>query len=491
MKARIAPTRIRFPKLLLLLLACLLPFIGLLLASLEFSELEIYILQGISPICVLFIMLIGIKIREPAYSQLNLVFIFPYSLLSISLLKFFFGLQNIFLSLFIFLLYLGNIIMFFLPAGPKERHKYIFWRACLGLYLFPILFYNMDFVLVRLPLKGFIFLIILALNMLFYARELSRSYFEYKEHKIAGETDFLLLSQILGWILLGIGLNQEVGNWYVVLLFSVFVSISYIICMLEIFQSQSIGKFLILGSTILLLSTLLITMSALRSSDRAYLVVFFSVVTYELLLGVIMYGSFLTKFHKKIRNIVYFGFLCGVFYVIGALPSDFLPEVLSIEVENTNTILLPLSTIIQSLAAVLAILTTFITFVFIYVLSGKRNIVILKGEKNISVEEGAREPASKIADLVLLSFLLTTTLAVGYRLVKIIVSALTRMGSIGKNMSDNNLIIDVIRDSQATFWIVLAYLLIVGSVLIAYHITYRFRWKGMEKLIPELKGFIK
>ena len=489
MKSGIAPKLLGFSdKVTLLLLVCSLPLVSVLMILLNYSNLRvIYALQSISPICALVIMLLGVKNKEIQYlQQLNLIFILPYSFLGISFLKKFFDLQNLFLSLFIVWIYLANSICLNLLASVKEKHqyekhKYAFWRICFSLYLLPLVFYNIDFSSENLSYEKYIFTLILVLSVLFYSVELLRSYFKYKEKNIEKKADFLLLSQIVGYLLLGIGLDFEVGNWFLALPLLAFSNMSYTFYSLECFQTENAPKFVALISTILVFFTLFLNFSMEKDVKKAYLILVFLVLICELYLGIIVHCSFLARFYEKVRFLTYFGFLCGIFYIIGVLPSDFLPEFFFIS-GNVNAILFSLSTIIQSLASVLAILTTFITFVFIYVLTGKRNSFTLK--------EDAGESTSEIADLVLLVFLLNITLALGYRLVKVILSALTAMGVAQSNISALDFISNIIRDSQASFCIVLIYLLIVGCVLIIYHIRYRLEWSKIEELFPGLEKLL-
>lgn len=472
----------------LLLLVCSVPFVGVLMILLNYSDLRvIYALQSISPICALIIMLLGVKNKEIQYlQQLNLIFILPYSFLGVSFLKKFFNLQNPFLSFFIVLLYLANIIILSFLASFKEKnqyekHKYAFWRICFSLYLLPLVFYNIDFSSENLPYKKSIFTLILVLSILFYSVELLRSYLKYKEQNIEKKADFLLLSQILGYLLLGIGLDFEIENWYLTLPLLVFSNISYTFYSLEYFQTENAPRFVALVSAILVLFTLFLNFPMEKDVRKAYLILIFLVLICELYLGIIVHCSFLAGFYERVKFLMYFGFLCGIFYIIGVLPSDFLPEI-SLISGNMNAVLFSLSTIIQSLASVLAILTTFVTFVFIYVLTGKKN--------NFTMKENSGETISEIADLILLIFLLNITLALGYRLVKIILSALTAMGAVQSNMSTLDPIPNIIRDSQASFCIVLVYLLIVGCVLIIYHIRYRLEWSKIEELFPGLEKLL-
>ena len=373
-----------------------------------------------------------------------------------------------------------NTIILNLFSSLKEKHKhekdkYAFWRICFSSYLIPLVFYNIDFSLSNFPYKTVVFVVILAPSILFYSVELLKSYHRNMEPKIEGKADFLLLSQILGWILLGIGLDLRAENWYIMLPFSFLSNIFYTSYSLEGFQTKDTARLLAISSVILLSITLFLDHAVEKDVEKAYLALMFLVSVCELYLGIIIYSSFLAKFYEKIKFLMYFGFLSGVFFIIEALPSDFLPEA-SFVAENTDAMLFSLSTIIQSLAGVLAILTTFITFVFIYVLTGKR--------------EEAKKATSEVIDLVLLTFLLDITLALGCRLVKTILSALTAMGLVQSNISDLSFILNIIRDSQASFCIIPIYLLIVGCVLIIYHIRYRFEWSKIEVFIPELGGLM-
>lgn len=451
-----------FGKRALLLLVCLVPFVGVLLAFLNYLDLRIiYALQSIPPLCVLITIVLGINRRDISFLQFNLVFVLPYSLLSVSILRKFFDLQNISVSLLIVLSYLMNTIILNLFSSLKEKyehekHKYAFWRICFSFYLLPLVIYNISFFLNDFPYKTVVFAMILTPNILFYSGELLKSYHRYTELKIEGEAGFL-------------------ENWYIALPFSLLSNMFYTLYSLEGFQSRGTARSLTISSVILLSITLFLDLPVEKDVEKAYLALMLLVSVCQLYLGIIVYSSFLARFYEKIKFLMYFGFLSGVFFIIEALPSDFLPEI-SFVAENTDAILFSLSTIIQSLAAVLAISTTFITFVFIYVLTGRR-------------EEG-KKATSEVIDLVLLTFLLDVTLALGCRLVKIILSALTAMGIVQSNISDLSFILTIIRDSQASFCMIPIYLLIVGCVLIIYHIRYRFEWSKIEEFIPELVRLI-
>lgn len=483
-------------KLLFPFLICFMFSIGIFADFLNYSTFHALVINAIEfipLICASLITSLGLIYKKVIYPQFNLIFIFPYSLFSVFLLREFFSeFEFHYFQFFAFLSYFFTIFAYNFLVIPdiKKKPDFIkvrnsFMNMCLSLYLFPLLFYNIDLPLVDLSQRRLVLLIILILNVLFYLHELLRIckiYREYKKQRtnniykkqrIKGIMDFCLLSQILGWTILGTSLSMDISNWYIIFPFVILANMSYIFGSLESFRRKSTrsflvvktGRFLIFGSIILVLFTLV----EIQKSENAYDVLF-SISVFFMLLGNIFFGSLLTDWYKKINIFTYFGILLGLFYVIVSLPSDFLPEIPLIE--DKQVILYSLTTIIQSLVTIFAILVTFVTFIFTYIWSTKIGIGIFgKEEKQAASEEEIS--AFGNVDVTLLIFILICTLSIGYRLLKVILLAFRTIPLVQENILNLSFDPNIIREAQACFWVVLLYIHIVVSILFIFHILPR------------------
>jgi len=480
-------------RLIFFLLLCFTPFAGILLAFFEVSPPHIYLIESIGPICALLIALFSIGRRRTAYFQLNLillnlVFILPYSLLNISLLNFLFDLKSFPLSILMCLSFLSNVVFFNRLTVPRIENKHILGKIrdiliniCLSFYLLPFLLYNFNFFLNSPRILYFIFAITFSIIALFYLLEFLRSYTLYRKQKAGdmyrnqrtlgrfqGKVDFLLLSQVLAWNLLGIGLNVDIQKWYIPLIFLIPVSVSYAIASFKSLKESTkaslaikIGRFLMMCSLFLAFFTFF----EIYRSETAYNFLF-SFLVYFMLFGNIIYGSFLSDSYEKGKILMYLGILCGMFFIIGALPSDFVSEIPPVGDEDAA--LNSLTAVIQSLATVFAILVTFITFVFAYTWAAR-------GSTNAEEKTYFENP-----NLAILFFTLGSTLSLGYRLLKTISLAFRTIASFQRNMPNERFVpvefdsvSETIRQTQASLCIALFYISTVVFILFIYNILPR------------------